>query len=194
MSHACPTLDHAPRAALDAEAVRAAYRRWAGVYDFVFGGVSAMGRRRAVAEVNRLPGARVLEVGVGTGSGVAALRGEQADHRDRPVGGDARACPHARRVRAALATSRRCWKWTPRRRASPTAPSISRSRCSWRRSCRNPTSPAGGNAPRGAARRPHPVRQPFRRGARAALVAGARPWRRLRARSAGIRISASRRC
>ena len=57
----------APHSALDADAVRAAYRRWAGVYDAVFGGVSAWGRRRAVAEVNRLPGARVLEVGVGTG-------------------------------------------------------------------------------------------------------------------------------
>ena len=52
---------------LDADAVRRAYRRWAGVYDLVFGGISAMGRQRAVAEVNRLPGARVLEVGVGTG-------------------------------------------------------------------------------------------------------------------------------
>ena len=56
-----------PRAALDAEAVRDAYRRWAGVYDEVFGAVSAAGRRRAVAAVNGLPGARVLEVGVGTG-------------------------------------------------------------------------------------------------------------------------------
>ena len=52
---------------LDADAVRRAYRRWAGVYDLAFGGISAMGRQRAVAEVNRLPGARVLEVGVGTG-------------------------------------------------------------------------------------------------------------------------------
>jgi phosphatidylethanolamine/phosphatidyl-N-methylethanolamine N-methyltransferase len=56
-----------PHSALDADAVRAAYRRWAGVYDVVFGGVSGWGRRRAVAEVNRLPGTRVLEVGVGTG-------------------------------------------------------------------------------------------------------------------------------
>jgi len=55
------------REALDADAVRAAYRRWAGVYDAVFGGVSAFGRRRAVALVNRLPGRSVLEVGVGTG-------------------------------------------------------------------------------------------------------------------------------
>ena len=28
-----------PGAAMDAEAVRAAYRRWAGVYDAVFGGI-----------------------------------------------------------------------------------------------------------------------------------------------------------
>lgn len=47
--------------------MRAAYRRWAGIYDAAFGGVSAIGRRRAVALVNRLPGTRVLEVGVGTG-------------------------------------------------------------------------------------------------------------------------------
>jgi len=56
-----------PRSTLDADAVRAAYRRWAGMYDTVFGGVSAFGRRRAVAQVNRLSGNRVLEVGVGTG-------------------------------------------------------------------------------------------------------------------------------
>ena len=60
----------APRrqaAALDADAVRSAYRRWASVYDMLFGGVSAPGRRRAVAAVNDLPGRDVLEVGVGTG-------------------------------------------------------------------------------------------------------------------------------
>jgi phosphatidylethanolamine/phosphatidyl-N-methylethanolamine N-methyltransferase len=56
-----------PGPGLDADAVRAAYRRWASVYDMVFGGVSSFGRRRAVAEVNKLPGTRVLEVGVGTG-------------------------------------------------------------------------------------------------------------------------------
>ena len=56
-----------PHTALDAESVRAAYRRWAAVYDAVFGGISAVGRRRAVAAVNALPGSRVLEVGVGTG-------------------------------------------------------------------------------------------------------------------------------
>lgn len=55
------------RTSLDANAVRDAYRRWARVYDEVFGGVSAAGRHRAVAAVNALPGRRVLEVGVGTG-------------------------------------------------------------------------------------------------------------------------------
>lgn len=67
----------APRAALDAEAVRAAYRRWAGIYDAVFGGVSAAGRRRAVAAVNELPGERVLEVGVGTGLALPRYRSEK---------------------------------------------------------------------------------------------------------------------
>jgi len=56
-----------PIASLDAASIREAYRRWAGVYDAVFGGVSSVGRKRAVALVNRLPGQDVLEVGVGTG-------------------------------------------------------------------------------------------------------------------------------
>ena len=59
----------APRSpvGLDADSVRSAYRRWASVYDVLFGGVSAPGRKRAVAAVNALPGRHVLEVGVGTG-------------------------------------------------------------------------------------------------------------------------------
>ena len=65
--------DH-PRAILDASAVRNAYRRWAGVYDMVFGGVSAFGRERAVDAANGLPGARVLEVGVGTGLALPRYR------------------------------------------------------------------------------------------------------------------------
>ncbi len=71
-----PDRDH-PRTALDAAGVRDAYRRWAGVYDAVFGGVSAFGRRRAVAEVNRLPGTRVLEVGVGTGLALPRYNGDK---------------------------------------------------------------------------------------------------------------------
>jgi len=68
---------HHARAVLDAEGVRDAYRRWAGIYDLVFGGVSAHGRRRAVEEANRLPGLRVLEVGVGTGLALPRYRPEK---------------------------------------------------------------------------------------------------------------------
>jgi phosphatidylethanolamine/phosphatidyl-N-methylethanolamine N-methyltransferase len=56
-----------PEVALDAAAIRDAYRRWSSVYDLVFGGVSSFGRKRAADLVNRLPGRNVLEVGVGTG-------------------------------------------------------------------------------------------------------------------------------
>jgi phosphatidylethanolamine/phosphatidyl-N-methylethanolamine N-methyltransferase len=52
---------------LDTASIQDAYRRWAGVYDTVFGGVSSFGRKRGVALVNRLAGHDVLEVGVGTG-------------------------------------------------------------------------------------------------------------------------------
>jgi phosphatidylethanolamine/phosphatidyl-N-methylethanolamine N-methyltransferase len=60
------------RAPLDADAVRSAYRRWARIYDRSFGAVSAPARRRAIAAVNRLPGERVLEMGVGTGLALPA--------------------------------------------------------------------------------------------------------------------------
>ena len=51
---------------MDLNAVTTSYRRWAPVYDNTFGRITRMGRKRAVAEVNRGTG-RVLEVGVGTG-------------------------------------------------------------------------------------------------------------------------------
>lgn len=56
-----------PVAALDHASIVEAYRRWAGVYDTVFGGISSKGRLRAISMINRLPGTDVLEVGVGTG-------------------------------------------------------------------------------------------------------------------------------
>jgi phosphatidylethanolamine/phosphatidyl-N-methylethanolamine N-methyltransferase len=56
-----------PVAALDQASIVEAYRRWAGIYDTAFGGISSKARLRAVALVNRLPGQDVLEVGVGTG-------------------------------------------------------------------------------------------------------------------------------
>ena len=66
-----------PRAALDADAVRAAYRRWAGVYDTAFGLVSGAARRRAVRAVNALPGREVLEMGVGTGLALPRYKAEK---------------------------------------------------------------------------------------------------------------------
>jgi phosphatidylethanolamine/phosphatidyl-N-methylethanolamine N-methyltransferase len=51
---------------MDLDAVTSTYRRWALVYDNTFGRITRMGRKRAVAEVNKGTG-RVLEVGVGTG-------------------------------------------------------------------------------------------------------------------------------
>ncbi|MDE2582246.1 MAG: methyltransferase domain-containing protein [Rhodospirillales bacterium] len=88
-----------PRAALDADAVRAAYRRWAGVYDTAFGLVSAAGRRRAVQQVNRLPGRDVLEMGVGTG---LALPHYQADKRVTGIDLSAEMLERARRRAARL--------------------------------------------------------------------------------------------
>ena len=55
-----------PEVALDAAAIRDAYRRWSSSYDLVFGVVSSAARKRAVALLNHLPGQAVLEVGVGT--------------------------------------------------------------------------------------------------------------------------------
>lgn len=71
------SVERAPRAPLDADAVRNAYRRWARSYDVLFGGVSGPGRRRAVAAVNALPGTHVLEVGVGTGLALPHYRGDK---------------------------------------------------------------------------------------------------------------------
>ncbi|MDX2264217.1 MAG: class I SAM-dependent methyltransferase [Hyphomicrobiales bacterium] len=57
-------------AALDDDAVKRAYRRWAPIYDYSFGVIAGPGRRRAVRLINESHvgrPARVLEVGVGTG-------------------------------------------------------------------------------------------------------------------------------
>jgi len=95
-----PARGVAPVVALDAASIRDAYRRWAGVYDTLFGGVSSAGRKRAVSVVNRLPGREVLEVGVGTGLALPHYRADklitgidlsaemlqQARHRVRELG------------------------------------------------------------------------------------------------------------
>ena len=56
-----------PSSPMGADAVRAAYKRWAGTYDNWFGICSRHARLAAVEAVNRTPGDHVLEVGVGTG-------------------------------------------------------------------------------------------------------------------------------
>ncbi len=55
------------RRALDESAVRAAYARWAPVYDMVFRAPLYWGRNAAVKCLNRLEAGQVLEAGVGTG-------------------------------------------------------------------------------------------------------------------------------
>jgi len=47
--------------------VVAAYARWAPVYDWSFGAFTRRPRRAAVAEMNKLPPSRIIELGVGTG-------------------------------------------------------------------------------------------------------------------------------
>jgi phosphatidylethanolamine/phosphatidyl-N-methylethanolamine N-methyltransferase len=49
------------------EAVLRAYRRYAGVYDVLFGPIMHPGRQRIVQALDLRPGNTVLEVGVGTG-------------------------------------------------------------------------------------------------------------------------------
>lgn len=51
---------------IDRSIVIKAYKRWAPVYDLVFGALFDRGRRAAIAAANRV-GGRILEVGVGTG-------------------------------------------------------------------------------------------------------------------------------
>lgn len=52
---------------MDQQAITAAYRRYAPVYDVLFGPVFEPGRRRLVEALNCRPGDEILEVGVGTG-------------------------------------------------------------------------------------------------------------------------------
>jgi phosphatidylethanolamine/phosphatidyl-N-methylethanolamine N-methyltransferase len=49
------------------EAVRAAYARYAHIYDALFGPVLQRGRKAVIEALSLRPGDRVLEVGVGTG-------------------------------------------------------------------------------------------------------------------------------
>src|SRR3954463_14945938 len=52
---------------MQVESVKAAYRRYASIYDAVFGPMLQAGRTAVVQALRLRPGERVLEVGVGTG-------------------------------------------------------------------------------------------------------------------------------
>ncbi len=52
---------------MDQQAITAAYRRYAPVYDLLFGPVFEPGRRQVVEALDCRPGDEILEVGVGTG-------------------------------------------------------------------------------------------------------------------------------
>lgn len=52
---------------MQVEAVKSAYRRYAAVYDAIFGAVLQPGRKAVMKALELRPGQRVLEVGVGTG-------------------------------------------------------------------------------------------------------------------------------
>ena len=52
---------------MDIGAIEHAYRRYARVYDIVFGGIFQPGRKAIVERMHCSPGEHVLEVGVGTG-------------------------------------------------------------------------------------------------------------------------------
>lgn len=61
-------------ARMDEAAIRSAYKRWAPVYDNMFGWVAGEGRKHAVETVNEREAGRVLEVGVGTGLSLPTYR------------------------------------------------------------------------------------------------------------------------
>jgi len=59
---------------MDLNSIRRAYKRYAGMYDVVFGAPMNPGRKLAVATANKKPKQRVLEVGVGTGLALPLYR------------------------------------------------------------------------------------------------------------------------
>ena len=62
---------------MDIASIRAAYRRYAKVYDSTFGAVFSSGRSRILGQINRSGGQRILEVGVGTGLSLPDYRRDQ---------------------------------------------------------------------------------------------------------------------
>jgi phosphatidylethanolamine/phosphatidyl-N-methylethanolamine N-methyltransferase len=75
-SHGIATAARRASADLASEltAIRRAYRRYASVYDTVFGRVLQQGRLEAVKAANTEADQRILEIGVGTGLSLATYR------------------------------------------------------------------------------------------------------------------------
>lgn len=61
------TAKNSERKTMDVEDIKTAYRRYAPIYDMVFGPVLHPGRKLIIEALNCRPGERILEVGVGTG-------------------------------------------------------------------------------------------------------------------------------
>ncbi len=59
---------------MDIASIRKAYRFYAPVYNYIFGGIVGEGRRKAVETLPRNPGDRILEIGVGTGLSLPLYR------------------------------------------------------------------------------------------------------------------------
>jgi phosphatidylethanolamine/phosphatidyl-N-methylethanolamine N-methyltransferase len=59
---------------MEIEAIRAAYRRYARIYDAVFGPILHPGRKQIIDALNCRPGDAILEVGVGTGLSLPLYR------------------------------------------------------------------------------------------------------------------------
>lgn len=61
---------------MDLESAKKAYKRYAPVYDAVFGPILHQGRKRIVQGMNCQPGDRILEVGLGTGLSLPLYPGD----------------------------------------------------------------------------------------------------------------------
>ena len=160
---------------MDAEAVRAAYRRWAGVYDAVFGGVCLL-----APDAAPWPWSTASPAATCWRSASAPALPCPITHADRRITGidlSAEMLAQARKRVADRETRQRRGAARDGRRGDRFPRCLVRHRGGDVRRLGGAASAraAGGDAPGGAAGRQHPVRQPLRRRERAAVVDRARP-------------------